>query len=406
MPYPDSLWNKQLPADVMSHLLPNSDSIAQAVISVDGTNSYPWTRQNTYTFGVSSSDPGAGFPLFYGHSTDPAYQIADCLYPSSGIHDPTVPGRLLHVPQGADFSSRGPLTGGADKHFALWDQSTNTIFSSYDSSAQPPRFTCPDAFGNDGSQDHPCRVGGFEYCAISNWDSDPGWGIGGDDSLGDGGFATHVRAAEIMSGHIPHAIYLSVDCAAANPDGSPSMVFPATGQAGACPQGANRPPLGAHFFLDYTQDQLDELFAQLPLWQYAILEALTKYGGYFGDTILNDRTGYPGPGFWGYEGSQPYTLAGMKDPLYNWLNTNPAFESTDDRTDGLDPSQPLTCYSIVWQGVNYTECDMAPWVGIPKLPGPTCHDPDGCDVSMHMHIADPCIALGLAGQPGGCVAPF
>jgi hypothetical protein len=276
----------------------------------------------------------------------------------------------------------------------------NTLFSSYDSGTNPPIFPACPSGGHAGTDADPCPVSGFEYCGISNWDTDPGFAIGGDDSLGNGGFATHIRVSEMISGHIPHAIQVAADC------GNGSRVFPHYSSAAACgPDATNRPPFGALFFLDYTQAQLDTLQMQLPSWQFAIIEAMTKYGGYFGDTISpgNDTpTHYPSPALWGFEGAGGYILQGgmTSSPLYDWLNTNPAFAPTTDPTNGIR-TLPLACYSVPWQGGTFTGCDMAPWVMIPALTGPNCMM-GTCDISQHMHIADPCVALGLAGQPGGC----
>jgi hypothetical protein len=134
----------------------------------------------------------------------------------------------------------------------------------------------------------------------------------------------------------------------------------------------------------------------------SIIEALTKYGGYFGDG------GGVGASMWGIEGAGAYLLQGglASSPLYDWLKTNPAFDSTRD-PDGSHPSMPLYCEDIIYQGVLYKDCAMSPFVAIPSLPGPTCDatsNPNSCYVSVHMHIADPCVALGLAGQPGGCLS--
>jgi hypothetical protein len=380
LPYPDSLWNKPLPQDVMSHLLPGSDSFVHAVFTQDDAFSYPWTREGGGGWGTVMPDgTDSSGPLFYGQATDPVYVIQNCSVWGTGIHDPR--GRTLHAPSGAQYSG---LTG--DRHIAVWDQTTNLLFSSYGAGTVPDPFpTCP-GLGHAGTQSDPCPAGNFEYCAISDWSTDPGFGIGGDDSLGSGGFATHIRDAEIMSGHIPHAIYLWVDCAYG------ASVFPQSGGAEPCPSGVtNRPPLGAHFFLDYSPSQLADIQSRVPQWQFAILEALTIYGGYFGDTNAYPM---PGPGLWGFEGAKAYLLAGIPYPLYDWLKSFP-----NDSTNG-DPSQPLACYSYG----SFTGCDLNPYVNVPFETGPNCPS-SACDISQHMHIADPCIALGLAGQPGGCVTP-
>ena len=118
---------------------------------------------------------------------------------------------------------------------------------------------------------------------------------------------------------------------------------------------------------------------------------MTVYGGYFGDTATPPAPGPSGP--WAFEGAGAYLLAGLRYPLYDWFKAFPHDPSNSD------PSQPLACYTYH----NRSYCDIAMWVGVPKVTGPRCPTVP-CDVSMHLHIADPCIAKGLAGVPGGCGA--
>ncbi len=56
---------------------------------------------------------------------------------------------------------------------------------------------------------HPGCPVTFAYCAQSNWSTDLGFGISASgDSLGNGGWATHDRGAEMISGSIHYAQYL------------------------------------------------------------------------------------------------------------------------------------------------------------------------------------------------------
>jgi hypothetical protein len=71
----------------------------------------------------------------------------------------------------------------------------------------PIRPTCP-GDGHAGTEADPCPVS-YPYCGQSNWFTDPDFKIvAGGDTLGNGGWALHIRVAEMMSGSIPHALYL------------------------------------------------------------------------------------------------------------------------------------------------------------------------------------------------------
>ena len=206
----------------------------------------------------------------------------------------------------------------------------------------------------------------------------PGLDIESGDSLGSGGWATHVTGAELAAGAIHHAVYLETDCTTGH-------VFPASSGTYACPTGTtNKAPEGALFFLDYTPAQLADIQARVPLWQYELLEALTVYGGYVGDT----HGGAEGLPITRFEGPAAYNLAGVPYPLGQWLLSFPH----DDA--GVD--EPLLCF----MRTTGQECEMGIYVNVPLETGPACPSTP-CDVSAHMHMADPCVAEGLAGTSGG-----
>jgi hypothetical protein len=146
-----------------------------------------------------------------------------------------------------------------------------------------------------------------------------------------------------------------------------------------------KPPEGALFFLDYTPAQLADIETAVARWQYELLESLTIYGGYLGDT----HGAAEGIALTRYEGPAAYNLAGIPYPLTTWFETFPYADAAADA--------PLLCFPRA-MGV---ECEMNPFVSVPVETGPNCTS-IACDVSMHMHVADPCIAKTLAGVAGGC----
>jgi hypothetical protein len=373
LPYPNALWSKPLPSNVMQHLLAGSDAIAQNTFSDAGQFSYPWPRAQG--LGTVSSMTSDGFdsdsPLYYGESTDPLYVVASCAYNSAAPHDAT--GKTFHIPSAATFS----FEGGGDSFFAVWDQTSDLLLAAYGSPSTWLKLPACPGGGHAGTMSDPCPLT-FEYCGVSTWSNDTGLDIESGDSLGNGGWALHNRAAEMMSGVIAHAQYLETDCTVGN-------VFPAISNTFQCANPTNKPPEGALFFLDYTPAQLADIKTAVPLWQYELLESLTIFGGYMGDTHGSAE----GIALTRYEGPAAYNLAGIPYPLTTWFQMFPYDDAAADA--------PLLCFPRT-AGV---ECEMNPFVSVPLETGPNCTS-TSCDVSKHLHVADPCIAKTLAGVAGGC----
>jgi hypothetical protein len=132
-----------------------------------------------------------------------------------------------------------------------------------------------------------------------------------------------IRAPELAAGHINHALFIVLKCAAkgtgfgygatATSYGS-SYVYPATHGGSVCPaEDTNAVPLGAHFMLAMSDAQIQAL--SVPAWKKTILTALAHYGGYVGDT--------GGPGFaLMFESSTTYTALGLPDPLVVFAKLN------------------------------------------------------------------------------------
>jgi hypothetical protein len=384
LPYPGSLWNKPLPADVLSHKAANSDEVVAATFTDNGKLTYPWTlEQGLVIVSTATSDgmdpPDPNAPLYYGQASDPVYKLEACpkARPASDPH--CAVGKTFHAPSAAPFNYWGN-----DSALVVWDQTNNTIFNLYESRSYWVKLPqCP-GDGGAGTDADPCRVS-VDYCDQSNWSTDPGFYIyNGGDSLGNGGWATHDRGAEMIKGSIHHAQYLQTVC-------TNGFVFPSGGPTLACSDAldkTNKPPQGALLFFDYTTDQLAVIKNQVPGWQYVLLEAMTVYGGYIGETTGHHPFGV---GIRNFEGPAAYQRAGLPYALGQWLL---AFPHTPPATQ----TQPLACYD---RDAGH-ECEFSIYMGIPLLTGPRCPD-EPCDVSMHLHMADPCVAKGLAGRPDGCI---
>jgi hypothetical protein len=135
-------------------------------------------------------------------------------------------------------------------------------------------------------------------------------------AAGFGNLAGMIRAPELAAGHINHALFIVLKCAAkgtsfgygttATSYGS-SYVYPATHGGSTCGSTVpNAVPLGARFTLAMSDAQIGAL--SVPAWKKTILTALAHYGAYVGDT--------GGPGFaFMVESSATYTALGLPDPL-------------------------------------------------------------------------------------------
>jgi hypothetical protein len=354
--YPNALWNKLLPnagsGGPTNHLAPNSDSIAQATVT-NGLTSI-------------SSTGNAGtlmLPMYYGRASDPIYKVNSCGNHARGgaVHDPL--NTFWHIPNQAQAAG-----GQSDEFFSVWDQTTNLILGMYTYAAPAPNKLANCTATTTATA---CPVTGtmtVSYCSMANYSTDPGYQVGGGqgDSLDNGAWSLVVRNQELMSGTIPHALYLNVRMLS-----TLGSVFPA-GSNSAFQGAGNWPREGALYFFDYTDAQINAM--NLPAWQKPIIVAMSHYGGYAGDAGGQAQNGGIYPSRW--EAGEAYTTAGISDPLFAWLSGL-----------GLSPHS---------NGTSATVFNLAMFSGIPLV--------NGLDVAHHAHIADPCVALGLAGLPGGCAA--
>jgi hypothetical protein len=378
-PFPKSLWYKPLPANVMDHLAPDSDQIVEATFTMDGTLSYPWKRDKAITtLGTVTSD---GFdlnsPLYYGQASDPVYTFESCASSTNAK------GSKFHAPSQAACK----FVGG-DSSLGVWDQTNGMLFGFY---TFVPKVwqklpACP-GNGHTGTDEDPCPLS-YSSCSQYDWWNYEGFGPGG--GLGGGGVALRTRGVEVLSGRIPHGLYLVTRCTA-------GKVFPSYGYTLACADAdagtSHRPPNGSLVLLDYTATQLADIKSKVPLWQYLLLEAMTVYGGYIGDTSgdLDNKNGAGGivPAAT-FEGPAAYNMFNLPYPIGDWLMSFPHSDVSQE--------QPLYCFS---RGAGQ-QCNMGVYTSVPLETGPNC-PAEPCDISKHLHIADACVAKGLAGQPGGCI---
>jgi hypothetical protein len=262
--------------------------------------------------------------MIYGLPTatgDPSLTPADFQHPlyAGGWLDPSSPVTCLRFPCPDLGAERVPLPVGArpaqasDGHLAVLDDATGTEY---------------DLWQAGGSRDHVLRVvpsDGRRVAAGGGGKTDPSegldWGLGSDATAAHFGLAAGVvRAPELAAGQIHHALFLLVNC-------TEDFVPPARGLGAPCDRGrASAPPMGARLRLDYSEQEIAAL--RLPAWKAAVLRALSRYGGYIGDTGASDGAAFEVA----MESGETYTSLGGPDLIGNlWARVDGVHEFNNYR---------------------------------------------------------------------------
>ena len=131
----------------------------------------------------------------------------------------------------------------------------------------------------------------------------------GGTASGFGNVAGIIRAGELESGRINHALFMTASCDAGR------WVYPAVKSGGSCGQSERygAPPMGVRLQLAMSSAQIDAL--SVPRWKKTILRAMARYGLYLGDT---------GGDAWGIqlESGSSFTSFGRADPLVAFARKN------------------------------------------------------------------------------------
>jgi hypothetical protein len=435
-----------------AHLMPNSDAIIANLLSEatnGGVGAQPGGGSGgfiTGSFASPGADDGGQIPLYFGTASDVVYKIINVKY-CGPLFDPMavkdaagiITNLTFHAPAGALYSGQG---GGDDNSLGVWDSSGEGISAGKvlgfyaccgGGTALP---ACPgvgpDGVMHAGTASDPCTFdpGGNEYCS---WD-DPkdGSGFGGgsavDGSNGTGPYAAWIRNVELLAGHVLHAANWNTNCEATAGGTEPKVVFPASlepgnGGALACTdQDALAPPNGSLYFLDYTDAQLDCLnpskamcngadgkpVTKLDPLHYVFVEQLAHYGGYQSDTGGPAST--PGSlNFYHVESSESYAyyaMHGFPTALTgSCADCYASFQDFFNAHCGGDYTDPTNwCYTNTRTAPSSAYAwETRIFYNLPfTLPGPTCGTADAaagnCGVGKHLHIADPCVPVTMAGM--------
>jgi hypothetical protein len=378
IPSPNSLFGKRLPVDVMRHLAAHDVDIA--VDSLKACS--PGSCTDLLIFAHSGSRNSINdIPQYYGNAGDPAYVITRGPTPKEILHQAL--GKAFHAPDRA-------MTNGADSEdfFMVWDQVQDKYFTFYRYvGSKGSAYAFPHCSSTD--LERPCDIGiSPSDSMVSDRDDPQGYGVSlGNPWASNGIFPPIglIRVQELIQGHIYHPIYLNTLCQQTSPRNpkAAATVFPILVDWGAMPcsrmpRASNvdeAPAAGALVFLDYNDEQLKLLRRYMPAWQYPIVEAMSHYGGYVGDT---GNPLHPAR----LESDDAYALAGVENPLWDWLANQPGLNR------GCGPRG---------------QCNLE-WSDFALGKGP-CPSAGLCDITRHLHIADPCVPAGMAGvsSPAPCV---
>jgi hypothetical protein len=248
-----SPFNRSLPA--APRLDANSGAIVSRLLS--------WGEAQGLIVGQPEGNrEDYGHPIYYASSSDPLYTI-HCTQWTDGCD---IDGMTVRIPSDARPAS------GSDAHMVVIDQEAGWEYDFWQLQTQP----LPAAGGTiDVSHGGRTR-----------------WGTAGATGLGSNATAAHfglaagtIRAEEwdratTAAAPIDHALFMSVRCTGG------TAVYPAAaGTTGlSCPSAeADAPPLGAHFYLDLSDTEINAL--AVPAWKKPILLAMAHYGLFVGDTF-------------------------------------------------------------------------------------------------------------------------
>jgi hypothetical protein len=260
-PYrPASPFNRPIPANPA--LMPNSAATVNRMLSFGGL-------LNLLAGTAGRGELDGGRPTFFSQVTDPLFT----LHCTESWGTCAAEGAVVHVPDQA------LPAGGSDAHMTIVDQTNGWEYDLWGVESKP----------------HGGGVLTFRWGGKTRID---GSGLGSDAVAAQYGTTAGVlRAEELASGHINHALFLGVHC------DSGSWVYPATKGGDPCPDPGNAPAEGMRFQLAMSDDQIAAL--PVPGWKKVILVAMAHYGMIVGDT----------GGTWGIgqESGVVYTSFGQPD---------------------------------------------------------------------------------------------
>jgi hypothetical protein len=251
--------------------------------------------------GNFSADPRGGgeVGVYYSRPTDPEF-VLNCVHDEFGRpdHGCAIDGRKLRIPAGARPEDNRAIVVGQprtyDAHLVVVDQKGGWEYDLWQVQSTSSFASISGDSVNEGLRASGGRVdfswGGRTRLAGtgSAVDRPAGEPVDGSNAASWAETAGRVRAEELAAGRINHALFLNVPCTA-----PARSVYPAhpEGRAFACSGNVRSDlgvlPLGTRIWLDMTSVEITDL--PIPAWKKVFLRALSRYGGYIGDTNADPR---------------------------------------------------------------------------------------------------------------------
>jgi hypothetical protein len=294
---------------------------------------YGWSLQDSTT-GFSFSANDGTRPVYFATPSDPVLTV-DCTDEDGpntcqGANGVDVNGARINVPAGAQPGNNW------DAHMIIVETATGQEYDLWHASISGSTLTA--------------GTGAVENVNTSAGIADAG------DAASFALTAGLLRPSELASGHIDHALVMTIPCVDAN---GPTVGYswPATGGWGEyCGQYWNEsatgaPTIGQLFKLDMTDAQIAASGA--PVWEQTIMTALAHYGAYAEDT----------EGSWHNEGmyilaQDPISFTSIGQPNA-WTNTIKALGGQNGTLSSAIPI-PTRKLEIINPCVVQHSCTTAP----------------------------------------------
>ena len=407
---PVSLSPWPLPIDIKtasSEKAVNGDVIGRNAFLSAGQISESYAETNTAANWATPGSDDYGRAMYYAQPDDPYFNLSPTGSPAKSCsYTSDINGPGFRGPSGAPYTNTYRTdygSGGADSGIRVFDPSSNVIaggysnWSSYSSNLLLGSSSAQSPLGTKMNVGSGCGLA-KNIWTDQDWGTPNGWvnSQGAEGSANWAPMATIVRNDELMEGLIAHALTWLVSC-----DGTykgATHVFPASADTWICSAGTEAmPPNGALLYLDYTPAQIAAM--NIPVWQKTLLTAASTYGGYFGvssrqsSTAINLVEGNESGlayqwqtggklSFPSGNGQKGFTISGgTPDPVFAYL-----------------ASEGVACNK--GSGSSSCKYPMNLWANIPVLTGPSCPSTP-CAIGQHWHMADPCVASGLASGGAG-----
>jgi hypothetical protein len=323
-----SVWNRR----VSDH--PAIAPFSEAVVS----HQFPSGKNDGPFRSVEAGKWDYGHPIFYASPSDPLVHTRCNQYCG------TFPAQI-RIP------AKARPAGGSDAHFDII-QPDGTEISMWATYGTP---------GRDWQTGDTVTAGNISNCG--SFFTGPGTIFEGAGPTAGGAClrAGQITAAELLAGHIDHALFAIGACAQ-------GRQYPAPPEANthACTSGIG-PPLGGREWYD-VPCETTQANSSLQPWEKAILCALHDYGAYMEDTNDRGRPYFVGIGVYGTESIEQAFDYGQPDPF------------------AALASQGWTSLTI--PDVDKHGTARQRWVGADVW------NPPGVDFPRHIHWLAPCSAQG------------